>query len=275
MKKILLILFAFLFIATLSYECYAASRGGSFSSSRSSSGFKSSKSSSSSKSSFSGSKGGSFSSSSKSGLSSSSPTVKSSSSSKSPSFSSQSITKSGSFGFSAKNESNKSSYNKSVNTKSTPVEKYRNSTTYKSNTPPPTTVQNYYSSQPSFGMWDTLFLYTLMSNTGNNMNNSQWFYHHQNDEDVKKFKEEMKKMSENDVEMKIKYEALEKELSELKEKDIPIDPTYKSDIEKSVDEEVLVQEIKEKEKNNNFVLWLLLGSGCLIGLGITIYIYRK
>jgi len=58
----------------------------------------------------------------------------------------------------------------------------------------------YYGS-PSYGMWDTIFLYSMMSNMNNN-NAARFAYNHQNDADYRAWRREADKLSQDNAELR-------------------------------------------------------------------------
>lgn len=161
-------------------------------------------------------------------------------------FNSSNNSKSGSFGKTAptvmkskNNEIDLNKYKKSGNpikTKSYSVKKYKpkDDDGYRYYTNPPTYV---YQTYPSFGMWDTIFLMYLLDN------NNEWFYHHQNDEGVKAFKDELEEMSKENSELKEKYANLELKLQEMENSNVKIDQEYKSE---SFEEESFLNRLQNK-----------------------------
>lgn len=204
---LVIVFLSFLVFDSFTYDADARSRGGSFSRSFSRSF------SSSTKAFKSGStKSGSFGRRSISTLRSESETINTQPTRSNTKFTSTS-TKSGSFGKS-------SSENK---VKFTKPKDY-------TITNKPTEYRTIYQDSPSFGTLDTLFLFMMFDS----INNSKWFYNHQNDEDVKKFKAKLEEESKNNEELKAKLDKLNAEMEKMKENGEKVNENYISPEEKAL-----------------------------------------
>jgi hypothetical protein len=80
----------------------------------------------------------------------------------------------------------------------------------------------YYGS-PSYGMWDTIFLYSMLSSM-NNHNASNFAYNHQNDADYRAWRREADKLSQDNAELRAQLAQMDAGASKLKGK--PVDPDY-------------------------------------------------
>jgi len=58
-----------------------------------------------------------------------------------------------------------------------------------------------YNSSPSYGMWDTIFLYSMLSSMNNN-NASRFAYNHQNDADYQQWRREADRLSQDNAELR-------------------------------------------------------------------------
>ena len=204
-----------------------------------------------------GARGGSFSSASRASISVSrpSPSVSVSkpsgiSSVSKPSGVTSSGMKSGSFGAATATKVNTGAYAKQGNpvpaassvgassakgtsTTSTPTVRYvtKNTTIYHN---PPAYVHNTY---PAFGMWETLFLVSMMNN------NHAWMYNHQNDPGVQAYMKEMREMEKDNAELKVQMDAMQKSMDEMKAQNATIDENYMPDDVEKID--------INQETNNN------------------------
>ncbi len=58
-----------------------------------------------------------------------------------------------------------------------------------------------YNAYPSYGMWDTIFLYSMLNNMNNN-NARNFAYNHQNDADYKEWRREADRLSQDNAELR-------------------------------------------------------------------------
>ncbi len=72
-----------------------------------------------------------------------------------------------------------------------------------------------YSSRPSFGMWDAMFLWMMLDNIGSNRNAAQFAYNHGNDQGYKEWRAEADKLAADNAELKAKLEKLDKETANM------------------------------------------------------------
>ena len=86
--------------------------------------------------------------------------------------------------------------------------------------PPPFMYQTY----PSFGVFDALMLYGLMSSMHHN--DAAMFYHRQNDPGIQAYMAEMKEMSKDNAELKAKVDNLQKNMDEMAAAKVPVNPDY-------------------------------------------------
>lgn len=170
--------------------------------------------------------------------------------------------RSGAFGNSAKvstkiYENEKSKYSKKLDTvkstdKSNKVyirKPTNNNIFYKS---PPPYVYNTY---PSFGGYDTLYLMFLLNS------NPAWFYHHSNDADVAKFKDEARELAKSNEDLKKKLDEMDSKVKELEDKNEVKDVNYEdSNFEKV--------EVKDDE---NYLRLLILTIVSVIGVGFILF----
>lgn len=80
-----------------------------------------------------------------------------------------------------------------------------------------------FSSAPSFGMFDTLFLFWML-NHASNRNVAATAYHHAEDPGFKKWREEVETMAKTDPELKTKLAEMDKQIKALQ--GTPKDPGY-------------------------------------------------
>ena len=65
-----------------------------------------------------------------------------------------------------------------------------------------------YNTSSSFGMWDTIFLYSMMSNMNNN-NASRFAHNHQNDTDYQQWRREADRLSQDNAELRAQLAQLD------------------------------------------------------------------
>lgn len=78
-----------------------------------------------------------------------------------------------------------------------------------------------YQSSPSFGIWNALFLWSLLDRPAQ----SNHYYNNQNDPGVKEWRKEADKLAEENKELKTKLEKLDQSTSQLKESGVKRDPS--------------------------------------------------
>jgi len=87
--------------------------------------------------------------------------------------------------------------------------------------------QNYeppgyvFSTAPSYGMLDTIFLYSLLNNIGNA---GAFAHNHQNDQDYRKWRAEADKLAEQNTDLRRQLTEMDAEAAKLS--GTPIDPSY-------------------------------------------------
>ena len=59
-----------------------------------------------------------------------------------------------------------------------------------------------YNTSSSFGMWDTIFLYSMLSSMNHNSHASQFAYNHQNDADYRAWRREADRLAQDNAELK-------------------------------------------------------------------------
>lgn len=99
-----------------------------------------------------------------------------------------------------------------------------------------------YMGAPSYGLWDTLFLYSMMSNMNNN-NAANFAYNHQNDPDYKAWRREADKQAQTNAELRAQLAAIDAKTQKMTGK---IDPSY---LPAGVDPDIaLAQEARDSIK---------------------------
>jgi len=103
----------------------------------------------------------------------------------------------------------------------------------------------YYGS-PSYGMWDTIFLYSMLSSMNNNSNASQFAYNHQNDADYRQWRREANKQAQENAELRAQLAQMDAGASKYKGN--PINADF---IPTGVDADVAMsQEVLASQKPN-------------------------
>lgn len=69
-----------------------------------------------------------------------------------------------------------------------------------------------YNSSPSFGMWDTIFLYSLLND---NNNAGSFAHHHQNDADYRAWRSEADNLAKDNAELRAQLAAMDKEAAKM------------------------------------------------------------
>ncbi len=87
-----------------------------------------------------------------------------------------------------------------------------------------------FKSAPSYGLLDTIFLYSLLSNIGNA---GAFAHNHQNDHDYRKWRAEADKLAEQNADLRKQLTAMDAEAAKLS--GTPIDPSY---LPKGVDPDI-------------------------------------
>jgi len=112
---------------------------------------------------------------------------------------------------------------------------------YYGNYNPPSYV--YYGSS-SYGMWDTIFLYSMLSSMNNNNHASSFAYNHQNDADYQAWRREADKLAQDNAELRAQLAQMDAGSAKLNGK--PINPDYIPD---GIDADIAMsQEILASQK---------------------------
>ena len=145
---------------------------------------------------------------------------------------------------------------------------------------PPTYVMQSY---PAFGPWDAFMLAGLLSSM--NRNDTAWFYHHQEDPGAKAYLGEMKKMAEENAELKSRLDNIQKTVDEMAAQKIPVDKDYLPESIRKIDplmyekeniyvdgpdwkeklEKRLAANSKEEENTSPVLLWSFFAGLALVG----------
>jgi len=72
-----------------------------------------------------------------------------------------------------------------------------------------------YDASPSYGLWDTIFLYSLLSSMNNNSNAAQFAYHHQNDPDYVAWRKDAEKLALENAELKAQLAKLDEQTRKM------------------------------------------------------------
>jgi len=81
---------------------------------------------------------------------------------------------------------------------------------YYGNYTPPVYV---YNTSPSYGMWDTIFLYSMLSSMNNNNHAASFAYNHQNDADYQSWRREADKLAQDNAELRAQLAQLDAKAS--------------------------------------------------------------
>lgn len=79
-----------------------------------------------------------------------------------------------------------------------------------------------YNTSPSFGMWDTIFLYSMMNSMSNN-NAARFAHNHQNDADYQQWRREANRLSQDNAELRAQLAQLDTGSAKYKGKPINVD----------------------------------------------------
>jgi cell division protein FtsB len=120
-------------------------------------------------------------------------------------------------------------------------------------------------------MWDAMFLWFMLDHASDR-NYSRMYYNHQDDPDIRRWRQETEKLSGENAELKAKLASLDKQVAGLKGQ--PVDPTY---IPPGVDADIVlnkkvIETAHPVKKESHFLRWLLIFA--LIAL-VVYYIYHK
>jgi len=103
-----------------------------------------------------------------------------------------------------------------------------------------TTPSYVYGAYPSYGMWDTLFLYSLLNN---NNNSAQFAYNHQNDADYKEWRRDADRLAQSNAELRAQLAQMDAGSAKMTG---AINPDY---IPKGVDADIAMsQEVLAAQK---------------------------
>lgn len=72
-----------------------------------------------------------------------------------------------------------------------------------------------YNASPSYGLWDTIFLYSLLSSMNNNSNAAQFAYNHQNDPDYIAWRKDAEKLALENAELKAQLAKLDEQTRKM------------------------------------------------------------
>ena len=97
--------------------------------------------------------------------------------------------------------------------------------------------------------------------------NPAWFYHHQDDKDVQKFKTEITELSKDNDDLKKQIQNMELKVKELEGENVKKDPNY-------VPEDIEKTEIKENNDEEDSFGLILACVAVIIGLGGIIYYHK-
>lgn len=91
-----------------------------------------------------------------------------------------------------------------------------------------------YGGSPSFGMWDTIFLYSILNN---NANAGQFAHNHENDADYRAWRKEADKLATDNAQLRDQLAAMDKGAADLK--GTPVDPAA---LPKGVDPDIALSQ---------------------------------
>lgn len=119
----------------------------------------------------------------------------------------------------------------------------------------------YYG--PSYyGMWDTVFLYSMLGTMDYN-----FYYHHQNDPDVQRWRAEANLQAEKNADLKAQLAAADQKIAAMKGQ--PVDPNY---VPKDVDPDLMLSKVALDQASPESHFWrnffLILLCICLIAIMI-------
>lgn len=77
-----------------------------------------------------------------------------------------------------------------------------------------------YMSYPSFGLWDSLFLWFMLSQ----LSGPSFFYNHQTDPGVQAFQAEAQRLAQSNADLKKQVDELNAKVDDLKKANAPVDP---------------------------------------------------
>jgi len=101
-----------------------------------------------------------------------------------------------------------------------------------------------YGGSPSYGMWDTIFLYSMLSSMNHNSHASSFAYNHQNDADYRAWRREADKLSQDNAELRAQLAQMDAGSTKMNGK--PVDPDY---IPKGIDADIAMsQEVLASQK---------------------------
>jgi TRAP-type uncharacterized transport system substrate-binding protein len=80
-----------------------------------------------------------------------------------------------------------------------------------------------YNSSPAFGMWDTIFLYSLLNNSSNA---GSFAHHHQNDPDYQAWRREAETLAKDNADLRKQLNDLDAQAQASQYNGTPIDPGY-------------------------------------------------
>jgi len=81
-----------------------------------------------------------------------------------------------------------------------------------------------YSASPSYGLWDTIFLYSMLSSMNNNNNAGQFAHNYSNDADYQNWRREADVLARDNAELRAKLATLDSQSAKLNGQ--VIDPNY-------------------------------------------------
>lgn len=132
-----------------------------------------------------------------------------------------------------------------------------------------------YNSFSSFGMWDAMFLWFMMSS----LSGPSFFHNHQSDPGVQAFKQEAQKLSESNADLKKQLDEVNAKLDAMNKEGVPVDP---SAMPKDVDPNVALAQPKidntkaEAPKNAaSSLFWPIVALVGIGGLGYFLFARRR
>ncbi len=118
----------------------------------------------------------------------------------------------------------------------------------------------------SFGMWDAMFLWFMMSHAGG----SSFFYNHQNDPGVQAFQKEAQTLAASNEDLKKQVAEMNTKLDDLKKSGAPVDPkAMPADVDPNV--ALAKPPVDDTPKSSGGWFFPLAMGGLALALGLMLY----
>ena len=133
-----------------------------------------------------------------------------------------------------------------------------------------------YQSYPSFGVWDAMFMWFMLSNL---TSGPSFFYNHQNDPGVQSFQQEAAKLAQSNADLKKQLDEVNAKLDDMKKNGVPADPNA---LPKDVDPSLAlakpkIQEtgLQEPANASSSLFWPIVTLVGLGGAGYFIFLRKR